>query len=395
MQNHKKDEFVCRNSLGRIRVIKLGFYYNIADKTFTIYKKTGMFGGKLANQTPKVISNVDDIYSVGLSIYNDTIKMYLDRGYLYLNSLTNKDLDSITLEELDTLIPVLSIDARGIKKLQVPKSSNTVATKYFDRCWWECPEYLGLRVLIFYKKHKIKILHEGNDISRYLPFTTNENLKTYFENNPKVLLEATIYQFGRNPETLTKMCYCNNTLVKNTKLIILDIVDENTKFSKRLVTLEDIVTPYFTDDSQISVIAYKPISGWTRISTVHNRYITEGYEGIYLKSDTKYECGKRSMGLIYMREYDEGKFEVYSYRIGIDKNKDFYLKLRTSMGILFEVKLEHIDDNVREEFKEKIKSMVGMRAVISYLYYNEAGKPHHPTFKYLYHGKNHRTERIR
>lgn len=395
MQNHKKDEFICRNSLGRIRVIKLGFYYSILDKTFTIYKKTGMFGGRLANQAPKVLSNLDNLYDVGIAIYNDTIKMYLDRGYLSLDSLTSKDLDSITYEELDALIPVLSIDARGIKRLQIPKSSNTVATKYFDRCWWECPEYLGIRVLIFYKNKKIKILHEGKDISRYLPFTNNNNLISYFENNPKVLLEATIYQFGRNPEILFKMCHCNNTLVQHAKLIILDIIDENTKFSKRLVTLEDIITPYFTNDNYISVVKYKPISGWTRISTVHNRYITEGYEGIYLKSDSKYECGKKSMGLIYMREYNEGKFEVYSYRIGIDKDKDFYLKLKTSMGILFEVKLEHIDDNVRKEFKEKIKSMIGMRAVVSYLYYNETGKPYHPTFKYLYHGKNHRAERIR
>ena len=109
---------VTRNARDKVQVVIAELEQNANN--FEIHRITGQYLGKMTEQPTLLIEKGKAKRSVIQQAeleFNSIINKYLDKGYKRLDSLTNKDFDEISEEEMNLFVPSCKSDQNGENKL--------------------------------------------------------------------------------------------------------------------------------------------------------------------------------------------------------------------------------------------------------------------------------------
>ena len=124
------------------------------------------------------------------------------------------------------------------------------------------------------------------------------------------------------------------------------------------------------------------IEGWVSMELEHDRYVSEGFEGVVIRNPEKpYKPGGRTNDMIKIKKYKSSEFLVTGYELGLRGSEDMTFICETEDGIVFKampvgdraVKAEYV-----ENFEEKYE---GHMAECTYFNLSDEGVPTQPKLR--------------
>ena len=107
---------INKDSKGKVRCVKV--WYVFTKPTYTIYRQTFQFAGKVTDQPDIVIEKGKAkrtlLQQADLEL-NSHIKKYLDKGYKDYKELTKIPFEDITVEQITELVGGERADQNGVK----------------------------------------------------------------------------------------------------------------------------------------------------------------------------------------------------------------------------------------------------------------------------------------
>lgn len=377
---------VIRNARDKVQSAQYVLEQN--GNTYTIRRYTGQFEGKVTAQPEIVIEKGKVKRSVLQQAeleYNSLVKKATDKGYKKLLDLTNIKFELITSTELNLIVPSIKTDANGNIKPQLAKSSNDCTTAI-----WKHPMYCsrkidGVRCLMRYDEEEDRIISISRGGQEYDVPTTNlretDELLDLFRNDPSLILDGELYVHGWSLQKISGVCRKKTWDDRCSKIEywIYDIVDPESTFEERLETLEDI-SDNLKNVSGFNMVEHVLLEGWEEISTYHDKYVREGFEGLVArKPDKKYAPGKRPSDWIKVKLYQDDEFEITGISDGL-RPEDMCFTLKTKEGKLFKAKPIG-NRELRAEYLETWEDLVGKKGTVKFFGYSEDKLPTQPIFK--------------
>lgn len=375
---------VIRNARDKIQFAQ---YHLISEgKSFVIKRFTGQFGGKITEQPEKWIhagKSKRTIFEQAELEYNSLIKKSVDKGYKKLSSLTKIKFEVITTAELDSLVPSIKTDNNGNIKPQLAKSSTDCTINIWEKGMFCSRKLDGVRCLMKLDEDGVirSISRGGGD---YDVSTTeireDPKLIALFEKNPDIILDGELYVHGWSLQKISGAARLKTWDERCSFLEywVYDIADVNENFNERIDKLIDFQLE-FGDYEKIRFIDHEYIIGWAKIKKAHDRFVSEGFEGLVArKPDKKYAPGRRSSDWIKLKDYQDSEFEIVGIEEGL-RDEDFCFVLKSGKNT-FKAKPMGSRE-VRYEYLENWESYVGKMAVVKYFAISDDGIPTQPIFK--------------
>lgn len=209
-------------------------------------------------------------------------------------------------------------------------------------------------------------------------FTQLEGIRT----NEKYILDGEIYKHGIPLQDIsgaarsedTSMFASNNWLEYH----IYDVIRDGKAFwdqTNRILDLNEI-GELLKDNPYIKVVETTMIGSKSAITSVHDRFILEGYEGLILRHPKgEYEFNQRSRNLLKVKQYEDAEFiikgsamqtsepESFVFILGNDINNEVF-KARPT-GTLAQ----------KEEWHHNINNYIGKKATVRFFERSKDGLP--------------------
>lgn len=384
---------ISRDSKGKIRVVEISYQWEDDYNGFVIRRKTYQYGGKAIDHPEIVITKGKAKRTVTEQArleYNSHIKKYQDKGY----KLLEKDINTYSLEDLNKILPEFTTDANGFQKHMLAKQADKVAASAFEKEWYASRKIDGTRCSFYYKDGVIKTASRGG--GDYDPacqhFITNEKLITFFENHPDYILDGELYKHGKSLQQISGAA----RLEKNAydcdwlEYYIYDIMIPNMPFKDRLEILEEIQEElglgfdpehiWNEGDLQMQMVPHVKVSGWLNIKSLHDKYVSEGWEGVVIRDPSKnYKFGGRGNEMIKVKMYQDSEFLVTGISEGL-RDEDLCFTCVTEDGKEFKAKPTGSRE-LKQAYRNNLDQIIGKMATVKFFYYSDDGTPLQPVLK--------------
>lgn len=384
---------ISRDSKGKIRVVEISYQWEDDYNGFVIRRKTYQYGGKAIDHPEIVITKGKAKRTVTEQArleYNSHLKKYQDKGY----KLLEKDINTYSLEDLNKILPEFTTDANGFQKHMLAKQADKVAASAFEKEWYASRKIDGTRCSFYYKDGVIKTASRGG--GDYDPacqhFITNEKLITFFENHPDYILDGELYKHGKSLQQISGAA----RLEKNAydcdwlEYYIYDIMIPNMPFKDRLEILEEIKEELNLEfnperiwkegELQMQMVPQVKVSGWLNIKNLHDKYVSEGWEGVVIRDPSKnYKFGGRGNEMIKVKMYQDSEFLVTGISEGL-RDEDLCFTCVTEDGKEFKAKPTGSRE-LKQAYRNNLDQIIGKMATVKFFYYSDDGTPLQPVLK--------------
>ncbi len=127
---------INKDSKGKVRCVKV--WYVFTKPTYTIYRQTFQFAGKVTDQPDIVIEKGKAkrtlLQQADLELASH-IKKYMDKGYKSYEELTKIPFEKITVSEITALLGEEVEDQNGALKPMLAKDYNKCSTSALEQDW--------------------------------------------------------------------------------------------------------------------------------------------------------------------------------------------------------------------------------------------------------------------
>lgn len=393
------DILVSKDNKGKIRVVEIDYEWDDNRRGYVIRRKTSQYGGKVTVQpeiwifTGKAKRTVSE--QVKLE-YNSHLKKYQDKGYKLLPSNINlKDSPSVQAFVEEQMGEGVS-DSNGFKKHMLAKQADKVATSVFDKLkyWYASRKIDGVRCSFYYKDGEVRTASRGGEHYDYSTtfMRNNPKLIQFFENHPDIVLDGELYKHGKSLQQISGAA----RLEKDTagmdwlEYYIYDVMDSTKIFEERLEVLHDIESElslgfnpnkeWEEGELRFQMVPQEKVVGWTNIQKLHDKYVSEGFEGAVIRDPSKvYNFGGRTNAMIKVKMYKDAEFEIIGYERGL-RPEDMVFVCQTELGAKFEAKPMGPRE-LKYEYLDRMDEIIGKMATVKYFYLSDEGVPLQPVLK--------------
>lgn len=393
------DILVSKDNKGKIRVVEIDYEWDDNRRGYVIRRKTSQYGGKVTVQpeiwifTGKAKRTVSE--QVKLE-YNSHLKKYQDKGYKILPSnIDLKDSPSVQAFVEEQMGEGVS-DSNGFKKHMLAKQADKVATSVFDKLkyWYASRKIDGVRCSFYYKDGEVRTASRGGEHYDYSTtfMRNNPKLIQFFENHPDIVLDGELYKHGKSLQQISGAA----RLEKDTagmdwlEYYIYDVMDSTKIFEERLEVLHDIESElslgfnpnkeWEEGELRFQMVPQEKVVGWTNIQKLHDKYVSEGFEGAVIRDPSKvYNFGGRTNAMIKVKMYKDAEFEIVGYEEGL-RPEDMVFVCQTELGAKFEAKPMGPRE-LKYEYLDRMDEIIGKMATVKYFYLSDEGVPLQPVLK--------------
>ena len=389
-------QFISRDSKGKLRVVELSADWCDEEHAFGIYKTTYQYGGKRTEQPTTYVRCGKAARTVREQLeleYKSNMKKYLDKGYKQLV----KPIEEYSEEELQEIIGDVRTGQDGVPKPQLAKQADKITNlKIFDKKYWGSRKIDGLRCLIYLgEDNKLHTSSRGatNYDSAMCEILTHPMLIKLFKDNPGLIMDGECYKHGYSLQQLNSIARTQKTTVDYSILQFYwyDIVDINSTTTERIDKINKLAKDLNLDfnpeqqfkegDLRIQLVPHIEVSGWNNIESLHNQYVSEGWEGLVIRlQSSTYGPNKRTNDWIKVKMYKDDCFKVIGIEGGLRGSEDMVFILTTDDGKTFKAKPFGDREQKQEywdNFDEKYKGHIGE---CKFFYYSDDGVPLQPSF---------------
>lgn len=159
-----------------------------------------------------------------------------------------------------------------------------------------------------------------------------------------------------------------------------DIVDEKTNFIDRLKVLRNLKSLY--QSPKLVIVDHYSVSGIKEIMDLHNKAVSEGYEGLVVRDPNKpYKCGSRDTRMCKIKEFQDSEFKILGLVEGL-RDEDLCFLMETDKGYQFKAKPIGTRDD-KKFYREHISELIGKMGTVKFFGYTHTDKPvpNLPVFK--------------
>lgn len=393
------DILVSKDNKGKIRVVEIDYEWDDNRRGYVIRRKTSQYGGKVTVQpeiwifTGKAKRTVSE--QVKLE-YNSHLKKYQDKGYKLLPSnIDLKDSPSVQAFVEEQMGEGVS-DSNGFKKHMLAKQADKVATSVFDKLkyWYASRKIDGVRCSFYYKDGEVRTASRGGEHYDYSTAFLRENPKLiqFFENHPNIVLDGELYKHGKSLQQISGAARLEKTTAGMDWLeyYIYDVMDSTKTFEERLEILHDIESElslgfnpnkeWEEGELRFQMVPQEKVVGWTNIQKLHDKYVSEGFEGVVIRDPSKvYNFGGRTNAMIKVKMYKDAEFEIVGYEEGL-RPEDMVFVCQTELGARFEAKPMGPRE-LKYEYLDRMDEIIGKMATVKYFYLSDEGVPLQPVLK--------------
>ena len=393
------DILVTKDNKGKTRVVEISYEWDDAQHGFVIRRKTYQYGGKVTVQPEiwiykgKVKRTVSEQARLE---YNSHLKKYTDKGYKLLPSSIKINnavaVEAFVEEHLGNGVT----DSNGFKKHMLAKQADKVATSVFDKIkyWYGSRKIDGVRCSFYWKDGEVRTASRGGgDYDASTSFMRhNPKLIQFFEDHPDIVLDGELYEHGKSLQQISGAA----RLEKDTagmdwlEYYIYDVMDSTKTFEERLDVLHDIANElglsfnpernWDEGDLKFQMVPQEKVVGWANIQKLHDKYVSEGFEGIVIRDPAKvYNFGGRTNAMIKVKMYKDAEFEIVGYEDGL-RPEDMVFVCQTELGAKFEAKPMGPRE-LKYEYLDRMNEIIGKMATVKYFYLSDEGVPLQPVLK--------------
>lgn len=386
---------ISRDSKGKIRIVDISCEWNDTLKGYVIDRKTSQYEGKVTQQPLIVIQQGKAKRTVTEQAkleYASHIRKYLDKGYKDI-----KEYGVETLEEFNpNIVPDDNTDQNGFKKHMLAKLADDVSSSTIERptYWYGSRKVDGVRNSFYFKDGEIKSASRGGKNYDYATSHIRQHPKfiEFFKAHPTYVFDGELYIHGISLQRLSGTARLESgNLPLKLEYYIYDIMIPDTSFEDRLQILNEVqdelnlsFNPNKTweeNELKIQMLPHEKVSGWTNIQKLHDKYVSEGWEGCVIRDPSKnYKFGGRGSEMIKVKMRKDDTFTVVGYELGLRGVEDMCFILETHDGKQFKAKPMGSRE-IKEEYMDNINSLIGQKADCTFFYYSDDGTPLQPVFK--------------
>lgn len=250
-----------------------------------------------------------------------------------------------------------------------------------------------VRAILYIKDDVLHFASRGGSTYDYPTshLRNNSKLIEYFKQHPDLQLDGELYVFGK---TLQQLSGCvrleDGELPFKLHYYVYDIVDIGKTFEERYKVIqklkEDLNLGFdpnrnFKDDEiMIQILPQEKIPNNEKLMwKLHNKYVSEGWEGAVLRDPTKkYEPGARQMIKLKRRKSQE--FNTIGYKLGLRGVEDLVFKMKTDDDKEFLAKPVGSKEDKEALFAD-INNIIGKKATCTYFYLSDDGIPLQPVWE--------------
>lgn len=383
-----ENTLISRDSKGKIRVVEINYQWEDDHNGFVIRRFTYQYGGKVTTQPEIVVDKGKGVGKGRRTVteqaqleYNSHIKKYQDKGY----KLLDKEITKYSKEELEALLPTEVTDANGMLKPMLAKDFNKVANSALEKKWLASRKIDGVRCLMFNNNGEVKTASRGGqnyDFST-IHITKSEQMQKLMKEHPEIILDGELYVHGRPLQYISGLARLETDVYSKCEELeywIYDIVDPNSTFEDRFAILEDVVTPYLEECEKVKMVEHVECEGWSEIKTLHDKYVSEGFEGVVIRNPSKvYGVNKRTNDMIKVKMYKDAEFEITGISEGL-RDEDMCFTCVTDKGMEFKAKPMGSRE-VKQQYRDNLDNIIGKMATVKFFYFSEDGVPLQPVLK--------------
>lgn len=370
---------VNKDSKGSLRVVSLSCAWNEEAHGFCIKRFTGIYGKKQIEQPDVFIKTGKAKRSVSEQAelqYKHMLKEYRDKGYKDLDN----DPEKYTLEDLSKIAGEYKTSQNGtIKPMLAKPYSDITKTEIFNKTYYGSRKINGVRALLYWDGSNICTSSRGS-ISYDLVMDhiiTHPLLIKLFQANPTLILDGEIYKHGWTLNKISGICRSQKTAYDGEPLefYLYDIADLNMSFAERVAKLNKIKKllnlsfdperEWKEDELKIQLVPQELISGLDNMMQLHNKYVSEGWEGLVIRLATaKYGPGKRTNDMIKIKIYKDSEYKIVGLSEGL-RPEDMCFIMETPNGQQFNAK--PMGDRLQKEwYRNHLDELIGKMATLKY-----------------------------
>lgn len=373
---------ISKDSKGKFRysIISYKLIDPDGDRYFLIERYSGQYKGKRTQQPNKTVERGKASRNLWQQVDLEAkhlVKEKLDKGYRELT----KDPDLYTESELNEILGDYSTNQDGLFKPMLAKSETQITNrKIFEKKWYASRKINGVRTLVYYKDGEVHTVSRGGatNYDFVLGHIINHpKLKVYFKEHPDLILDSEVFKFGWTLNKISGVCRTQKTAYDGDplELYVYDIVDVNKTFGERLNIInkfsEDLnllfepERSWNEDDLKIQIVPHELIFGWEYIKKLHDKYVSEGWEGLVLRDpNAKYKPGARGQQMVKVKEYKDSEYKIVGLSEGL-REEDMCFVMITEGGQKFNCK--PIGDKEQKQwYRKHIDELIGKMATVKY-----------------------------
>ena len=385
----KKEYLVLLNSRNRVQQALLQLNQNPFSKEYTIERTNCQWGGKEIQQPTITVSfgraGRSTAEQAALQ-YNALLKNYLDKGYVKASSLSPKDYNSLTEQEIiNALGGGFVSDQQGVPKPMLAKSADKCAASIWNKEMFASRKLDGTRMLLYCKNGIIQTASRGGGNYNAAAKHIRENpiIKELFKQHPDLILDGELYKHGSEwpLQRISGLARLKEWTEECGELEfwIYDYISEQ-PFKERLEVLNELRT-LFPDDSSIKICEHISVSSYIEAKQLHDQWIEEGFEGLCARNpEREYGVNKRSaLYLVKLKMFTDDEFLITGVKEGL-REEDMCFILQTKDGKEFSAKPVGTAEQ-RRYYLSHPEEYVGKMGTCKYFYYSKDGVPQLPVFK--------------
>lgn len=325
--------------------------------------------------------------------YNSEVKKYLDKGYVKVDKHPN----DYSEDELNEIFGEVKTNQYGVIKPMLAKQADKVTNKkIFDKEWLASRKLDGVRCLMYYKDGEVHTASRGGEHYDYSTehIRTNPSLVSLFEKNPNIILDGELFRRFKSLQQISGAARMEKNAYECDWLQywIYDCYIPEVKASNRIKKLEEIAEDYSIPiyhspkedelNTSIFILEHIKVSGWNNIETLHDTYVSEGFEGVVIRNpDKPYKPGGRTNDMIKVKKYKSEDFKVIGYKLGLRGSEDMTFTCELKDGRTFEA-MPVGDRATKEEYVENFEDKYkGHKAECTYFNYSDEGIPTQPKLR--------------
>lgn len=326
--------------------------------------------------------------------FNSEVKKFLDKGYVEVEKHPNE----YSEEELNDIFGDVKTNQFGVVKPMLAKQYEKVTNqKIFDKTWMASRKLDGVRCLLYYKDGEIHTASRGGEHYDYsiVHIREYQPLLDFFKEHPGIILDGEIFKRFKSLQQISGAarmeknaydcdwleywifdCYVPDASAQDRYSFLIN--ELNHKYGIMVYDNIDL------DDCNdcVKILEQVSINKWSNMEELHDKYVSEGFEGLVIKDPTKpYKPGGRSNDMIKIKKYKSSEFLVTGYELGLRGSEDMTFICETNDGIVFkampvgdrDVKAEYV-----ENFEEKYKGHI---AECTYFNLSDDGVPTQPKLR--------------
>lgn len=367
---------VTRNARDKVQVAIAVLSQN--GNAFNINRSTGQYKGKMSVQPELTIERGKVKRSVMQQAeleFSSIISKYLDKGYKRFDTLSDDKFDEVRTTEMEMLVPTIKTDQSGEKKPMLAKSFDDCQNSVLEKPMYCSSKLNGVRAMFKFKEERVVSISRGGknyDIPAQL---IAAELYEFLKENPDITTDGELYIHGEFLQRISGIARLGKWEERCEKLQywIYDIASEDQTFEERLDILLDM-QEIFKDSKRIKVIDHILTEGWEEIKKLHDKWVSEGFEGLVArKPDKLYQFGKRNSTMIKLKLTKDAEFTIIDYQDGL-REEDFCFILETAKGQSFAAKPIG-NRELKAEYLENIDSIIGKKGTVKYFELSKDGIP--------------------